>query len=184
VGVREVARRGEVVARAGVHVAGLEADDRRNVAARLERPPEGLDVDRPVRAGRHGLDRARPDAEQAERAIDRRVPLLARDHAHPGRRRQPARLDVPPRPREHPVPRRREADRVRALGAGDESEGRVAGQAECLLQPPARHLLDESGDRRARGVERHLVPAGCEHVRSRGGLERSSDDEPEVARAD
>ena len=56
------------------------------------------------------------------------------------------------------------------------------GRPSRSLIHPADHRLRRGRGRRADGVERHLVPAGREHVGLRGGVERPADDEPEVAR--
>jgi hypothetical protein len=82
--VSDLARGGQVVAGAGVHVAGLQDHDRRCLGSRIERPLQGVDVDRTVgiRLGRvHG---GCSDPQEPQRPIHRRVPLLARDDPDPG----------------------------------------------------------------------------------------------------
>ena len=120
------------------------------------------------------------DSEQAERAADRHVPLLADDDA---KRRRPAR---PRSGRSHPrgvdaLPRRGKAGDVRHLAAGHEGERRLRRQAEQLEHPAPRDRLERRRRRGRLGKAGVLVPGGDEPVgRERGG-QRAADHEPEVA---
>ena len=79
--VRDVRER---VERAGVHLARLRADDRRPVAA-AECCASASTRIRPCVVG--GDDRRRAEAEQAERPVDRHVPLAADEHSDCAARR-------------------------------------------------------------------------------------------------
>jgi hypothetical protein len=105
--VRHVGGGAEIVERTAVHVAGLEADDRRPCrAARLgrEHAAQVGDIDRTLRVRRHRLDGSRAQAEKPQRAVDGAVPLVVRDDPHPRPADEPALLDVPTRLGEHVVP--------------------------------------------------------------------------------
>jgi hypothetical protein len=172
---------GEVVERAAVDVAGLQADDRRPRRAGGEDPPELRHVDRPLAVGGHRLDDPGAEAQQAQRPVDRRVALGAGHHPHRRSAGEAVGLDVPPGPAQDVVAGRGERDRVGPLPTGDEPEGRAGRQAEQLRQPRPGHLLDHRRARRRRRVERRLVPAGGQHFGRRRRVERPADDEPEVA---
>ena len=134
---RSVGDLAERVERAAVHVARLRADDRRALAVRQRlrqrlRPASG-----PRR--RPGSARGAPRPEVAQRQVDRRVRLLAGEHAHPRRALQAVALDVPAGALQHRVPRRRKAGEVRHLGAGGEAERRrppAARAARPARRPP------------------------------------------------
>ena len=96
---RAGARRSQALARSShaprVHVAGLEAHDRRPARPGSRALARALDVDGAVRVRGDRLDRVRAEPEQPERPVDRGVALLADDHPHARRSAQPVRLDVP-----------------------------------------------------------------------------------------
>ena len=103
-------------------------------------------------------DGRRAQAEQAERAIDRRVPLGADEHAR-GQRPGALTLDVPPDGVEDVEARGREPGRVCHLGAGDEADRPLTRQAEQVEDPLARDLLDDRRRRSSDVQARVLVPA-------------------------
>ncbi len=172
----------ERVERARVHLAGLRADDgrARDPAKRVRQPVEahtalGVDVDPDCRRG--------PEPQQAQRAVDRHVALSARHHGDRRGACEPALLDVPARPLENGMTRCGEARHVRELAARDERERRRPGDAEQVLEPLARNLLDHGGRRTADDEACVLVPRRREPVGRERGRQRSSDHEPEVAPA-
>ena len=88
-------RCGEVVTRAGVHVAGLRADDRRAGLSAPRRHRQRLGVHRPVGESGNDRHRAFAEAEQAHGPVDRRVALRADDDAHRRRAVEAVAPDVP-----------------------------------------------------------------------------------------
>ena len=174
----------EQVAGAGVHVAGLEADDRRPVRLLPEHLLQVGQVDRAVVVGQHRHQRRRAEAEQPQRAVDGGVPLGAGDDPDPRRPDQPVRLDVVARLLQHPVPAAGDAHGVGRLGAGDEPHRGATRKPEQVLHPAARGPFGRLGSRRQHGVEGVLVPPDGEQVRRRGGGRGAADHEAEVARAD
>ena len=96
--IDRVRDRGDIVARAGVDVPELRADDRRPVAVRQRRGQQ-LDAHSPLLVGRNGLDLRAADAEVAQGAIDGDVALLADDDADARRALSPSRA------RSHPMRR-------------------------------------------------------------------------------
>ena len=115
--VHELAGRAQVVAGAGVHVAGLQADDRRRrgspARARAARSPTSI---APFGVGRDRLDDVGAEAEQPQRPVDRGVPLRAGDHPDPRRAEQARALDVPAGLGQHVVPGARRARRCSPPG--------------------------------------------------------------------
>ena len=101
-----------------------------------------------VRAGRDALDRGHPEPEQPERAVDRRVALLARDHTDPGRALQTVPLHVPARALEHPVARRREPDGVPRLRPRHDPERRGPGRPSDSFNhtPTVSSTIAAAGD--------------------------------------
>jgi hypothetical protein len=77
----------------------------------------------------------------------------------------------------------RQADRVRALGAGREADRRGLRDVQELLEPPPGDVLEGEGSRRHGRVERVLVPAHSEQVGDQGGVDRAAGDESVVPRA-
>jgi hypothetical protein len=70
---------------------------------------------------------------------------------------------------------------VRHLATGDEGERGGRGDAEELLEPLARDLLDDGRRRASRDEPGVLVPGGSEPVRGERGRDSAADDEAEVA---
>ena len=116
----------ERVDRPRVHVPGRRADDRRA----LELPKR-----RAQRVGKHPalvvrLDRKHAggaEAEEAERPVERGVPLVARDDVHGGCADEAPLVHVPAHPLEHGVARCGKRGEVRHLAARDEAERHAAG---------------------------------------------------------
>jgi hypothetical protein len=99
----------------------------------------------------------------------------------PDRRRaaQAVALDVPAGRGEEVVPRRRQAGEVGHLAAGDDPEGGVLRQAEQVLEPASRHLLDDARGRRRQQEARVLVPDGRQPVGCDPRREGAAHDEAE-----
>ncbi len=146
--MRHLADRVEIVERARCHVAGLGAHDRgcgrRRVA--VERRGELRRVHRTVGCRADRCDRVLSDPEQMERAVDRRVPFITREHTNARGAEQAVGI-VPSGCGEHVVPGRGEADRVRRLRAGDEAHRRVLRKRQQLLQPPTGNHFRRDGRR-------------------------------------
>ena len=125
---------GEVVERAGAHLAGLRAHDRRRVG--VQRPPGSADTSiRPwASVGEHDL-LLRPDPEEPECTRDRHVALGADDHAERRRTGQAPCGEIPAGARVDAVTGGREARDVRHLAAGDERERRRARAARGARSP-------------------------------------------------
>ena len=169
---------GEVVERAGAHLARLRTHDRRCVG--VHRGGERRHVHpRLAVGGDHDL-LLRSDPEEPERARHRHVALGSDDHPERRRTDEPSRGKIPAGTRVDRVPRRREAGDVRHLAAGDERERRVRGQPEELDHPAARERLEGGGRGRRLREPGVLVPRRHEPVgRDRCG-QRAADDEAEV----
>ena len=101
--VRLRSRRGEVVARAGVHVARLQHDDRRSGRLRSRAPREvGSTSIAPLPSAATSSTQRRSETEQAQRAVDGRVALDARrSRVRAARRSRPSRSTSWPTPRQH-----------------------------------------------------------------------------------
>ena len=89
--------------------------------------------------------------------------------------------DVPTVPVQHLPAPGGQPDRVGRLAACDEANRRRGGDAEQLLEPAPRDVLEGHRGRRQRVVEGALVPADREHVGDERGIQRSADHEAEVA---
>ena len=78
--------------------------------------------------------------------------LGAGDHGDARGALEAVRLDVPPNPPQHPVPRRRQARPIRHGRPGDETDAGCGRQAKQFEQPAGGDLLDaaENGERRCR----------------------------------
>ena len=103
------------------------------------------------------------------------------DDADARRALEPVPREVPARPREHPVPRRRQGRHVRHLAAGHEAGRDAVGQPEQLPQPLERDLLDDAGTRRRSDQAGVLIPGRREPVGGDGSRQRAADDEAEEA---
>ena len=178
---RRVAHRVERIEGAAVDLAGLRADDGGAVGggerlAQRRGPHAALGV------GVDAHDAVGPEAEQPHRAQDGDVEVGVGQQADGRRAGQPARLDVPPRAREHVVARGGQAGGVGHLTAGGDGERRRRGHAQQLGQPPADDLLGHGGGRRGDVQDRVLVPGRGEPVGRQGGREGAAEDEAEEAR--
>jgi hypothetical protein len=180
--VRDLAGRGQVVARSRIHVARLYAHDRRRVGTSVKRTRECLGVDRAIRIGGDRLHCVRPDPQQPKGTVDRGVALLTCDDAYRRRPDQAACLDVPSRARQDAMPCRGERDVVRGLATRDKPERCLLRQPERVLQPVAGDLLDHRCGGRHRRVEADLIPPGREDVGAGGRRQRAADHEAEVPR--
>ena len=110
--VRRRHRAREVVACPGVDVASLQVHDRRASRPARQYGPERGHVDGAIPVCGHERERAGPESQQAQRAVDRGMALLARhdcDSRAPGK---PVALDVPSHVREDLVAGRGQAHRV------------------------------------------------------------------------
>ena len=175
-----VGDRRERVERAGVHLSGLGADDRR-AAAVLERSRERVRAQSSLLVR---LDRGRrPEPEQPQRADDGHVSLLADEHPHGRRTREPIAVHVPAGCAQHVEPRGGEPGHVRHLRTRDIADRRVRGQPEDLDEPFVHHLLGHRGGRAGHVEPRVLVPGRGEPVRREGGRQGAADHEAEVAAA-
>jgi hypothetical protein len=111
------------------------------------------------------------------------VLLAAAQHPDGGRTREALTLCVPSAPSQQPVPRGGERRHVRHLRAAGERERRLGGQAEQLLQPTPRDLLDDRFGRAARVGGRVLIPRRGQPVRGQRGRHSPADHPPEEAPA-
>ena len=169
----------EVVAGAGVHVAGLEAHDRRVLAATRQHPGQVGDVQRTVGIGPDRLHARRAEAQQPQGPVDRGVPLDTGHDPDDGCAGQPVTLHVPARVGQDVVAPGGQAHGVRLLRTGDEADRGGPGDPQQLLEPPARDLLRRGRRRGEHRVERALVPARRDHVGGGRRREGTPDHEPE-----
>ncbi len=176
-----VADRVERVDGAGVHVAGLGADDGGAGPGR-EHVLERVGEHRPPLVGGDRLDARRAEPQEAERPVDRHVPLLGDDHADRRRSHEALALHVPAGVGEHPVAGGRQRGHVRHLAARDEGERRVARQPEEVDHPGAGDLLDRRDRRRRAGEAGVLVPRRHHPVGGERDRQRPADHEAEEAR--
>ena len=131
-------RRRDVVEGAAVHVAGLEADDRRTVRTGGEDLCEVGHVDRPLGVGRHRLEGAGAQPQQAQRPIDRRVALRVGDNPHRRSAQQSMLLDVPAGIGQHVVTSRGERHRICGLPPVTKPNDAWTGKpSSSFSQPPA-----------------------------------------------
>ena len=180
-GLGRVGDLAERVERSGVHLARLRADDRRAVVAR-ERLAERVRAHPALVVGGDPGHRAGAEADEPQRAGERGMRLLAREHADLRRAGQALLLDVPAHPVQHVVARRGERGRVRHLRSGHEGERLHAREPEQVGEPGARRLLGD-GRGRAGDVEAGvLVPGRGQPVGGERSGHRAADHEPEVAR--
>ena len=144
--MRNAGRFADVIESPGMHVAGLQADDRR-AAPGVELRGERSDVDPALVVGRHR--RRLTQAEVAQCDVDGAVPLCTDDHPNRRAAVQALRVDVPAHLCEHLVAGGSQTGEVRHRRAGDEPDVGARGQPEQLEQPATRRLLrGGSGGRR------------------------------------
>ena len=172
----------EGVERARVHLARLRADDRRDLdvaKCRLQR----LDAHATLAVDRDAASRAAADPDETEGAVDRHVTAVSGDDRYRRRSCETVVFHVPAHPLEHCVPSRCETGGVGHLAARDERERRARRDAEEILEPLARNLLDDRGRRAAHDESSVLIPRRGQPVGGEGGRKRPADDEAEVAAA-
>ena len=132
--VGELDRLGERIERAGVQVAGLQADDDRARPRRAARAPR-----RVRRRGSGPGRRRRPargaETEVAQGEIDGVVPLGADQHVDAGRAGQAVAAHVPSGPWQHRGAAGGQPGEVRHRGAGDEADVGAGRQPEQVEQP-------------------------------------------------
>ena len=97
----------------------------------------------PLVVGRDRLDDGGAEPEQAQRAVDGRVPLGTRDDPHPGRADAARRVRRPNRPRPARDDGPRRARPCWPPGRRSRSRPSAWPDAEQLLQPAARDLLGD-----------------------------------------
>ena len=171
----------QVVAGAGVHVAGLETHDGGTGRPLRQRGGQRLDLDGAIGVGGDRFEDTGAEAQEAERAVDGGVSFAGGDHPDRRRANEAVLLDVPASTGEHLVAGGGQADRVGPLGSGDEAGGDAGGKAEQIREPSAGDLLDDGGRGRRQIVVGRLVPGRDEQLGGGGGGEGATDDEPEVA---
>ena len=176
--VRRPAHFAHRIARAGVHVARLYANDRPRVEGGQPVRPHP-----PLTIGRHPHHATATQSEEAERFHHAHVHLVAHDNGKRWSAEQPIGLHVPARPLEQRVPRRGEAREVRHRRARDEPAGGLRRQMQRLQQPAQGHRLERRRARREHCYSRVLIPRRCEHVRGNGRGEGSAHHEAEEAPA-
>ena len=160
---------------------GLRADDRRARVSSARASASGSIAPWSSAATRCGG--VAPEADQPQRAEDRRVRLRAGDHGERRRADQALARGVPAGALEHVVARDREAGHVGHLGAGDEADAGGRRQPEQRRAPSPRR----PPRRPTAAGEPTYMCAFWSHVdgqpvgRQRGG-QRAAGDEAEVAR--
>ncbi len=126
-------------------------------------------------------DRRGPETDQAARGADRRMRVGARNHRDARRALKAERLNVPPGPPQHFVPRGSQRGHVRHRRAGDEPDAGGAREPEQVEHPAGRDLFDR-GHRRRQDVQRGiLIPRRGEPVGRDGRRKAAAGHEPEVA---
>ena len=180
-GRQAIRDRVEGVARAGVHVAGLAADDRGAIAV-PERGRQRTGVHPALAIGRDADNPLPPEAEVLEGRLERRMRLGADQDADVRRAEQTATLDVPADALEDRVTSSRERDDVREARTAGQPEAGVGGKPQQVEHPVAGDLLGGSGGRRRRVEDRVLVPRRGQPVGAYRCRQRPPDDEAEEAR--
>ena len=179
---RDVGDRLERIERAGVHVAGLRADDRRCIRG-ADRRRERLRTHPSLFVRSHAHQLTRTDAEHSQGANHRHVHFVADDNAQLRRILQSVGFDVPARPPEKLMSSRGERREVRHVAAGHEGNARVSGQAEQIDEPSPGDLFDDRCRRRHHKKRRVLVPGGRQPLGGHRGGQRAASHESEIARA-
>ena len=168
---RRVADRAEVLERAGVHVAGLRGDDRRQSGSRASSRSSSSGMTRPWSSQGTGRSASRPKpSTRTARSIVtwRSSGTTMRTGGAPCR---PVLVDVPAAALEHRAARGHQAGDVRHLAAGREAERAAVGQPEELARPGARRPPRPARSRAARIAAGVLVPGDRQPV---GGLRTGS----------
>src|SRR6185436_20636435 len=135
-------RLGERVERAGVHVAGLEYDDRRLIAAACERRLKRVSTQPSLRVDPDRFGRSQTEIAKGE--VDSVVPLGADEDTHSWSTAQAALGHVPAGPTQDGIPTSGKSGEVRHGAARHEPDGAVAGQPEQVQQPGTGDVLDSA----------------------------------------
>src|SRR5579862_5164299 len=161
---------------AGIHVAGLDADER-HVVERRQRigSHAALAIDRNCCKARLSESRERKRLEQGD------MNLGADDNLDLWRAEQAAIFDIPTRARKQSVTGRGESREICHGGAGYESTAALGTQGEQLAQPSRSNLFESSGDWRHNTQCDVLIPCGSEPIRRERGGKSTSGDESEIA---
>ena len=172
----------ERIERAGVHVAGLRADDRGRARGVPECVAQGVGKHATLAVGLHFDHAGIAQAEQPERAVDGDVRFVAGDDGDARRADEPLRADVPSGARQHRLPGRGKTSGIGHLPTGDESHARALGKPEQFTQPSEDGLLDDRGGGREHEQPRVLVPGARQPVGRQRCRHAASDDETEEPR--
>ena len=180
--VRTRRRSRQRVEGAGVDVAGLRADDRRPVAApRAPRRAASARM-RPCSSAANELERGGAEPEQAQRAVDRHVALVAqRGRGSRGAPCEAVALDVPARARSTWCRAAARAVVLAPCAPVTKPLDTPAGRPSSSASQPAGDLLGGRGGGRGGDREAVLVPRGREPVGSDAAGSALADDEAEVA---
>ncbi len=161
---------------AGVHVAGLQAENGSVGEFRqLRGHHAALVVDR------HPEHPLPAQAQQAQSVEEADVNLLAHHHAQFRRPKESLGLDIPAAALQQRVPRGGERAEVRHGGAGDKPSTRSSRERQNVDQPLERDLFQGGSDRRTDHLPCILIPGGGQPVGSHGDGQRPAVDEAEKA---
>ena len=179
---RRVRDLGKRVERAGVHLSGLRADDRRASAPR-ERGLERIGSIRPWSSAASGVGAPSPSSRSARSTVTWRFsPTSTRTRRRAG---EPVAARRPSRPRSSTWNRAAaSAGHVRHLCPGDEADRSLEqGVRAARRATPRVTSSTTEADGPADVEARVLVPGGGEPVRRERGRQRAADHEAEVAAA-
>ena len=174
----DAARLGVVIEGSGVDLAGLQAHNRWAIPG-SEFTAKPAEVEAPLWVGPGVDDRVGAQAEQPYRAVDRGVLVPRGDDPDRSRPGQAAAFDVPAAFGEQLVTGGGQRSGVAHLGAGDQSERGMSGQAEQVFEPHSANLLDHRLGGRARIQRGVLIPCRGQPVRRQRSRHRTADHPPE-----
>ena len=178
IGAHRLAYRAHRIERAGVHIAGLGADDGRTLQL-----GQSLHAHAALVIDGHPDHPVPPEPEHAQRLEQGGVRLLAHHDGDFRRSMEPAPVHVMAVREQHGPAVGRERGEIGHRRPGDERGPRIRRQVERFQHPPRRDPLDCRADRRAHFAEGVLVPRGREPVRGQGGRQDAAGHEAEIARA-